>query len=81
MMARWSRRDRRVTLRWTYFILAAMAFVQLTMGCGAPKAASDDQSPEGVRVQVYDDPRMFGKACLIFTHDTSQGTSIAVVCG
>jgi hypothetical protein len=46
--------------------------------CASP-ASSDTGSPEGVRIQRYTDPTD-GRVCLVFTHDTAQGASIAVDC-
>ena len=44
----------------------------------APSAPSSGL--QDVRVQQYQDPRMGGKPCLVFTHDTAQGAAVAVVC-
>lgn len=48
----------------------------------APNAGSDTNSPEGVRVQVIEDPRyQGGQKCVVFTHDAGANqVSIAAVC-
>lgn len=71
-----SRRNRRVVLRW-WLVIAG--FAGLVVAC-APEPNADDGQPENVRVQMYEDPRSGGKTCLVFTHDTGQGASIAVSC-
>ncbi|MBF6326477.1 hypothetical protein IU451_28675 [Nocardia cyriacigeorgica] len=55
-------------------LFAAVGLVACSAG-----ANSDHGGPKDVRVQKYRDPDT-GRSCLIFTHDTMQGASIAVDC-
>ncbi|WP_043654575.1 hypothetical protein [Nocardia thailandica] len=58
---------------------AAVLAVIASAGVGVAVANSDTGSPNGVRVQRYTDQGT-GRRCLVFTHDTAQGASIAVDC-
>lgn len=71
-----TRRNRRVTLRWLFVIIAMFA---VAVACNTPQPEADDGAPDGVRVQQFHDSYS-GRPCVIFTHDTSQGASIAVWC-
>ncbi|ATN88959.1 hypothetical protein SEA_SCHATZIE_147 [Mycobacterium phage Schatzie] len=68
-----SRRNRRAALRWIFVMLA---FFGLTVAC-APEPRADDGAPEGVRIQTFD---IRAGYCIVATHDTSQGASIAMWC-
>jgi hypothetical protein len=56
-----------------------MIVVTASIGLGscAAVAESDSGGPQGVRVQHVTDS---GRSCLVFTHDTAQGASLAVDC-
>ncbi|WP_153992716.1 hypothetical protein [Acinetobacter baumannii] len=53
-----------------------LAFFGLTVAC-APEPRADDGAPEGVRIQTFD---IRAGYCIVATHDTSQGASIAMWC-
>lgn len=74
----WTRRNRRVTLRWTFVILAMLGFA---VACGPqPQTAADDnkgQNLEGVKIQKFNITLGY---CVVATHDTMQGASVAMWC-
>lgn len=53
--------------------LGAVLAGGLIGACGGAATRADDGGPQDVRVQKYGD-------CLLFTHDSMQGASIAVWC-
>lgn len=71
-----TRRNRRVTLRWLFAILVMFG---VAVACNAPQPEADDGAPDGVRVQHMTDSYS-GRPCVVFTHDTAYGPSIAVWC-
>lgn len=74
----WTRRNRRVTLRWTLVILTMLGFA---VACGPqPQPRADDsqeQQLEGVKIQKFNIKVGY---CVVATHDTMQGASVAMWC-
>ena len=72
-----------VMKRATVGLFAILACFGLVAACNATPTSADTNGPEGVRVQEFKDPRFTGdltRTCLVLTHDTAQGASIAVTC-
>jgi hypothetical protein len=63
---------------------AILAMFGIAVACSAPQPQADDGWPDGVRVQTFLDPRHASGAliryCVVVTHDTAQGASVAVSC-
>lgn len=53
--------------------LGVVLAIGLSGACGGATTRADDGGLQDVKVQKYGD-------CLVFTHDTMQGASIAVWC-
>lgn len=68
--------------RWLIDFWAVWLFL-LVIGVGVSCAQADDgPAPEGVRIQTVPNPlNPNHSSCVVFTHDTAQGASIAVMCG
>jgi hypothetical protein len=64
-------------MRKTKWLTAMAVLACLGLGSCSAVANSDGGGPKEVRVQHYQDA---GRDCLIFTHDTMQGASVAVDC-
>ena len=72
-MTELNRRSSRKVLSWLYVLVAVGG---ISIAC-APEPAADDGSPDGVRIQTFD---IRAGYCIVATHDTAQGASVAMWC-
>lgn len=62
--------------RWVF---AVAAMIVIAVAC-APTPEADSGGPEGVRVQQFANPINERSTCIVVTHDTSPGASVALWC-